>query len=470
MTLECTFQVQAVLILITYIVCSGCVDLVNMEDLFRPNHLLIAELDYELKIRAVFSQRNKDEKRKILTRLLEKERDRAGSQIDLSRLSDQDFNFGVEQTAINVTIDSIKQLLADFEGTTTDTLFLRLKSRIAHVMGRVKRIPIVDQADASYPLQLDYQNETVATCLYLEAELVEKARANQNESSQTNDNLNNTNHTVITIPTVTCQAKSEPVSRWGIKFNGNPKQLFSFLERISDLAKSRGIDNDQLFKSAVELFSDDAFIWFRGAQSRINSWEELVLNLKADFLPSDIEDQIWEEIRLRKQKKSEKVTIFVAHLLNLFGRLNNISEFTKLKYVKKNLLPEYKCHVALQVVNSMEELLKVLKKLEEAGIVKNKIPSEQLFETKESYPNKKYDRKRPSGKSPTKPTFPKPAIDVPSTSGNPTQNKSTKPVIICWNCKGPNHVYSRCLLARRLFCYKCGKSDVKASDCACSKN
>lgn len=45
-----------------------------MDSTFKPMHLLLNELDYELRIRNVVSKRSQDEKRKILARLLEKER------------------------------------------------------------------------------------------------------------------------------------------------------------------------------------------------------------------------------------------------------------------------------------------------------------------------------------------------------------------------------------------------------------
>lgn len=45
-----------------------------MDTIFKPVHLLLSELNYELRIRNVISNRNQDDKRKILARLLEKER------------------------------------------------------------------------------------------------------------------------------------------------------------------------------------------------------------------------------------------------------------------------------------------------------------------------------------------------------------------------------------------------------------
>lgn len=63
----------------------------------KPNFLLIQELNYELRIRGVESSRDVNDKRKILSRLLVKERGR-----DIL-LTDPLFNFKTEEVAITNT-------------------------------------------------------------------------------------------------------------------------------------------------------------------------------------------------------------------------------------------------------------------------------------------------------------------------------------------------------------------------------
>lgn len=60
-----------------------------MDISFKPGHLLLSELDYELKIRKVVTNRSQDDKRKILARLLDKERNKGS----LDVVQDPDFNF-----------------------------------------------------------------------------------------------------------------------------------------------------------------------------------------------------------------------------------------------------------------------------------------------------------------------------------------------------------------------------------------
>lgn len=81
------------------------------------------------------------------------------------------------------------------------------------------------------------------------------------------------------------------------------------------------VSKAKLFQSAIDLFSGDALAWYRSVKNRVTDWEDLVQTLKLDFLPPDFDDIIWEEIRNRKQKKTEKVSIFLA-IIALFAISN----------------------------------------------------------------------------------------------------------------------------------------------------
>lgn len=69
-----------------------------MADEMKPVHLSLNELNYELRIRGVISNRGQDEKRKILRRLLA--RQQTGKRFTLV---DPTFSFDTEQQEINST-------------------------------------------------------------------------------------------------------------------------------------------------------------------------------------------------------------------------------------------------------------------------------------------------------------------------------------------------------------------------------
>ena len=82
-----------------------------------------------------------------------------------------------------------------------------------------------------------------------------------NTSSTINNSLNQITPPLINVsPVVTCSAGKQPISSWGIKFNGDSKNIFYFLERVSDLSQARNVSEEELFTSAVEFFVGEAFI------------------------------------------------------------------------------------------------------------------------------------------------------------------------------------------------------------------
>lgn len=76
----------------------------------RPIDLLSDELNYELRIRGIVSQRkDASQKRKILHKLLEKERGRNGLEY-----VDPDYRFESEREVIDTTIEALTQLISEF--------------------------------------------------------------------------------------------------------------------------------------------------------------------------------------------------------------------------------------------------------------------------------------------------------------------------------------------------------------------
>lgn len=257
-----------------------------------------------------------------------------------------------------------------------------------------------------------------------------------------------------------------------------------------------------MFNSAAELFIGDAFIWYKSIKHSVNSWQSLVDRLKRDFFHSDHEDNIWDQIKQRKQKRNESVAVFIAHLQILFSRLSNApAESTKIKHIRKNLLPDYITQLALVEVNTVDELSKHCRKLEEASYLRSKQNISELnnidtfgqgphtsgsanhnFENKNRYQNSNFNKNNKSSYSgnDNKPNLNKYKTVSKETghfsktyhqkNDNPSPESNTSK-ILCWNCDMPNHISTDCRLKRKKFCYKCGVKNVKSSDCPkCSKN
>ncbi|GLV46530.1 hypothetical protein CBL_20855, partial [Carabus blaptoides fortunei] len=98
---------------------------------------------------------------------------------------------------------------------------------------------------------------------------------------------------------------SFPVHKWNVKYDGE-SGLSIFLERVDEHSSSRGITKQQLFASAVELFTGNALTWFRAKRNTFSTWKQLTTALRETFLPCDYEFNLWDEIRNRTQGSDEK--------------------------------------------------------------------------------------------------------------------------------------------------------------------
>lgn len=68
----------------------------------------------------------------------------------------------------------------------------------------------------------------------------------------------------------------------------------------------------------------------------------MVLKLKKDFLIADFGEDLWAQIKSRKQGKLVPAVLFIACLETLFVRLSRPSaEITKIRYIKLGVQREY---------------------------------------------------------------------------------------------------------------------------------
>ncbi|XP_050505023.1 uncharacterized protein LOC126883483 [Diabrotica virgifera virgifera] len=398
------------------------------------------EVEYELKIRGTKSRRQCSDKKSMLKKLIQK-----GSPIDLEN---NPLNFAEEKTEIERTIADITQIVEQFEGNVNDSTYRRAKALSTHVSLRIGRMPI----DITIEDQVEFKDEISATCLLLESQLDEKIIPNDNNEVRSVDT---TSASVSSFaPPIVQVTTPINLSDWNIKFSGDPKSVFTFLEKVQDIAESRKVDDDVLFRSAIELFSGSAVTWFRSVRDSLSSWSQLINLIKATFLPHDYEEELWQQIKNRKQKRSESFILYQAQILTLAKRLPfRPLEQTLVKYMRQNILPEYVPMIALQDTNTLGELALIIKKLE------NNVPS---VSTRKDNPHISVVSEKnvtPKRKSPqNKPNIPPPQV-----------NQSR--VLTCWNCHEEGHRHSLCNKDRRVFCFRCGLENVIAPKCPiCKKN
>lgn len=435
----------------------------------KPIHLLTQELNYELRIRGIVTERKEaSQKRKMLARLFERDRDRVNIVLE-----DPEYNFDNERRVIDETIESIKNVISEFEGPESDSTYKRIRSRIIHISNRVLRIKIPNDEQAAEVLE--FKNESKANCLELDVLLEEKVKR---EASTSLMDINPLNASSLSQPVVQnvyhSNIQSVPVYKWDVRFSGDKNSdLVSFLERIEELCTSRHVDKKDLYASAADLFTGNALTWFRSVRHSVNDWNSLVTLLKQEFLPSDYIDSVWEQIRNRLQRPGEPTHIFVAVMDNLFGRLGHfVAESTKIKYLRKNLLPHYINHLALMPINSVSELITYCRKLDDAANIK-KAQQQVCSLTENRNFSDDLNSAGPSTRSPFRSAF---------QNRNTTRVKENYPyrkpinknfsgsVVVCWNCDQINHTFRDCKAKRNTFCFRCGSKNKTKQTCGCSKN
>jgi hypothetical protein len=290
----------------------------------EPNYLKTNELTYELRIRGIVLEDGVtvEEKRKQLRGALSSYSE---GRSNLTFTNPYVYMQDVKESGD--TCSDLAKLIDNFEGTKTGINYKRICTRLNHLSGRINRIePPTSEIDGAD----DDDGENQPTCkdrlisalLSLEGELA--TRLHKPEDIIDPDPQRNIFHSTLNPDGSTqSQFKSTIVHDWRIRFNGSnsPCELLNFLEDVEALMDTRGVTAAHLFKSAGDLFTDNAKVWYRSNKHRCSNWNELVSLLKQSFLPYNLDTTILKEIDSRSQGEHENVACFIAIQRNLYSRL-----------------------------------------------------------------------------------------------------------------------------------------------------
>lgn len=262
------------------------------------------------------------------------------------------------------------------------------------------------------------------------------------------------------------------VSQWNLKFDGS-NSINNFLAGVEELRVACGISKWQLRGAAVVLFTGVALDWFRANVQPSHTWEALVEMLRIAFLPGEYDEDVWADIRSRTQGLHERATTFVAVMQNLFHKLSEVpGEQTRLRIIRRNLLPYIQSQLALTDCDTIAELTVACQRVEDAQarIARFKPPptNPALVMERELMYNPRQHRHQVT------------TIDTPrSTDPGPTPllgnlnqaSSSTQPVtrgvqtLTCWNCRQRGHLRRDCRQPRARYCFGCGHPDVTRATC-----
>jgi len=144
------------------------------------------------------------------------------------------------------------------------------------------------------------------------------------------------------------------IGKWGHQFDG--KDPLSFLERIEELRRGYGYDDEQLLLGLPELLKGDALLWYRNHWDSWATWEDFCCGLKTRFLPADFSRKTRQEILGRYQKSGEAFTSYCTALLTMMRRVGGYSAVEQLDQLYDNLDPELQLHIRREEVGTLDEL------------------------------------------------------------------------------------------------------------------
>lgn len=451
-----------------------------------PNHLVKYELTYELLIRGYTGDMPSVACQRYLLRRLMKE------EISITKEA-ENFLVGKDDKEILESLKIAESLIDKYPGKDAKQHEKRIRSKILHISSRVNRI--VGNSEVSEDSNEKFKVEAQSKLKWLEERLKKRVESmykamsssfvnnpgshefegesGEDYASNTDDERcssdeDNEEYIRSASPIIGKSKRvsrlSVPIYKWNVKFNGE-SNLIEFLERVEELKEARGATEEDLFKGTVDLFEGQTLSWIRSQKNKIKSWKQLVAALKEIYIPEEYDDGVWDQIKARKQKQIEKVEIYVAQMQHLFDRLTvHPGEDVFLRYVRKNMLPEYRTQLALTTIRNVDHLTSLCRKIKAAQPSNFSRPgNSQQCSVQFEVATNEQEIKREQ----------KPFQN--STAGNrinQAEGSARRIQGLCWNCNKSGHAFRDCRTPRKeVFCYNCGlKGKIKSNCPNCSKN
>lgn len=278
----------------------------------------------------------------------------------------------------------------NFDGNLHSAAFKKCESKIQYALGRVNNVTVgIDDKDS-----LEKNNKLLVEIITLSSVLDSKsktfkksstriflnvpvANVESDEDVSDSDTSESEESNLSSIHVSARRSNNHlgnsftvPAYKWNIKYSGEPNQsLNAFLQDVEEMRIARNVSHQQLFFSALDLFTGKAKYWYRVMRKSISSWQTLVEALKEEFQPPNYDEKLFEEIKRRTQGPKESVGVYFAIMQNLFACMSvNLPEATQLKIISRNLAPYIQGQLGIQEYSSISELRRTCKIIEDRRI------------------------------------------------------------------------------------------------------
>lgn len=418
-----------------------------------------SELEYEVSIRGSNPESTVVELRKQIVKLV--------PMYPSEDILDSPFSAADDFKGVSNVLTKIKTGL---ESELDRNSFLRIQNLLNHLYHRLNRICRSETDSIIYDSCVDqfkYFLNKINTMK--DKYLIDPLVASSSNESVCNNPIN---------VSVSCDRTTQDISK--LKYDGT-SCVRSFIQRANEFKEARNISDEKLLSYATEIFTGDALHWFRSNKPLITDWDNLLTQLKHDFDKSDYDYRLLSEIRSRTQGETENIVVYLSIMSGLFSRLSKTpSEDSKLEIILHNIRPCYSTILAsVPEIKSIEELRSLCTNFEkiQARLAYFREPPGPSSDT--LAPEFAYTKTKTNVKNNTylynnnnSNTFHK-----QNSNNIYNQNKyihaiDTPKRRYCPRCRTDSHGLRQCTADKTaIFCFVCGKKDVKAPQCPdCNKN
>lgn len=169
-------------------------------------------------------------------------------------------------------------------------------------------------------------------------------------------------------------------------------------------------------------------------------------SIEGNLLPSNYDEKLFDEIRLRTQGETENIAVYFAVMKSLFTRVAvPLRELQKLAILKRNVAPYFQHYFPMYDEDSIEGLETYCRHLEcsKAALDQFTPPPRRFSMTEPELSYLENQRK------------PVVAMTTPvKEKERPTVvSKTAKRITCCWNCNKEGHSWRFCKTVRKRFCY-----------------
>lgn len=383
------------------------------------------------------------------------------------------YTFIEDSVALTDNLERINNLIKEFSGTRGDSKFKGIVSHIAHSIGRVNRSNPQEEDDKKFKADIRLK------LLLAYDTLEERVRKEHRARDSTVFDLSVLRHTVDHPNAHSSRVESDsdssdnelvskikpvPIRDWGLKFSGKKGDMSfcTFVERIEDLRRSRGVSHAMLFRDAVDLFVGDAYTWYTMVKEWATDWSSLIDQMREQFLPENFDSDLFEEIKRRSQGSQENIGLYIASMKGLFNKLRNpLPEETQLEIIMERIDPYYQPFLAFETVTSVTKLLSACRKLDiKRNLAKTFVPPPP--KNKCLVPELAYASTSNDILSIDSNNDRRSAREINEISmANNTRPSAKK----CWNCGSIGHISTRCPKPQTRYCYHCGHTGVTVRNC-----